>query len=409
MSKFTYKARNERGVAVEGVLECESREQAYNQLDGMGLIPISVKSGGGESGSLGSTDLLARFRKVKFDDLIFFTRQLQTIVRSGIPLNTGLKALEEQTKDRKLSAAIHDMYEDIDRGSRFSDALAKHKGVFSETYISMVRAGEEAGTLEEVLDRLSQLIEFQMRTKEMMKSAIRYPVMVVGTLAVAFLVMIKFVIPRFTMMFKGSKVPLPLPTKLLILISDLFQNYGFLIILGIVALVVLMVFYRKSKNGRLTTDRLVLQAPIIGEIVLKISMARFANMFENLVKTGVPIVRALDVVARTVGNEYIAQKIVDIAGKIEKGKGITKPMREAKVFPPLVIHLVATGEETGSLEEMLKEVSMHYDREVTYSVSRLQVWIEPILTLGLGGMVLFLALALFLPWWNMMGALKGGG
>ena len=408
MAKFTYKARDEKGALITGVMDGENKKAIYTQLDTMGFFPISAseeKKGASSSINTG----FAIFNKVKYDDLIFFTRQLQTVVRAGIPLISGLKALEEQTSNPRLKEAIKNTYQDIDRGQSFSDALAKHKNVFPEIYVSMIRAGEVSGSLEEVFERLSGVLEFQMKTKEMLKSAMRYPMFVISTLVGAFVVLIKFVVPKFADVFKSAKTELPLPTKILLLISDIAQEYTLPVIVLFIAAVAAFIFYKRTKQGALNIDRLKLKIPIIGPIVLKICMNRFAFMLENLVRAGLPIVQTLAIVSKTVGNEYIAQKIDEISGKVEKGKGITKPMKEAQIFPPLVLHLVSTGEETGALEEMLREVSIHYDREITYSVTRLSAWIEPIMTAGLSIMVLFMALAIFMPWWNMMAAMKGGG
>ncbi len=408
MAKFTYKARDEKGALITGVMDGENKKAIYTQLDTMGFFPISAseeKKGASSSINTG----FAIFNKVKYDDLIFFTRQLQTVVRAGIPLISGLKALEEQTSNPRLKEAIKNTYQDIDRGQSFSDALAKHKNVFPEIYVSMIRAGEVSGSLEEVFERLSGVLEFQMKTKEMLKSAMRYPMFVISTLVGAFVVLIKFVMPKFADVFKSAKTELPLPTKILLLISDIAQEYTLPVIVLFIAAVAAFIFYKRTKQGALNIDRLKLKIPIIGPIVLKICMNRFAFMLENLVRAGLPIVQTLAIVSKTVGNEYIAQKIDEISGKVEKGKGITKPMKEAQIFPPLVLHLVSTGEETGALEEMLREVSIHYDREITYSVTRLSAWIEPIMTAGLSIMVLFMALAIFMPWWNMMAAMKGGG
>jgi type II secretory pathway component PulF len=407
MGKFTYKARDEKGSLVTGMIEGDSRRAAYMQIDALGLFPVTVTETREQPFSLENT--LASLRPVRYDDIIFFTRQLQTVIRAGIPMISGLRALEEQTSNVKLKAGIKDMVQDIDKGSSLSDALTKQRRLFPELYTSMVKAGEIGGSLEEVLERLATLLEFQLKTKEMLKSAVRYPIFVVTTLVVAFLVLINFVVPRFAVLFRGAKMELPLPTKMLLLLNDIFQNYSFFLGIIIVFLIGAFFFYKKTAAGTLAIDRLKLRIPLIGPIVLKICMSRFANMFENLIKVGIPVVRTLEVVSRTVGNEYIAQKILEISGKIEKGLGISRPLKEAEIFPPLVIHLVSTGEQTGSLEEMLKEVSTHYDREITYSINRLSTWIEPLLTAGLSLMVLFLALAIFLPWWNMMGALRGGG
>ena len=407
MGKFTYKARDEKGSLVTGMIEGDNRRAAYMQIDALGLFPIAVSETKEQSFSL--ENALASLRPVRYDDIIFFTRQLQTVIRAGIPMISGLRALEEQTSNVKLKAAIKEMVQDIDKGSSLSDALSKQRRLFPELYISMVKAGEIGGSLEEVLERLATLLEFQLKTREMLKAAIRYPIFVVTTLVVAFLVLINFVVPRFAVLFRGAKMELPLPTKMLLFVNDIFQNYAVYLVLVMFLVIGAFFLYKRTAAGTIAIDGLKLRIPLIGPIVLKICMSRFANMFENLIKVGIPVVRTLEVVSRTVGNEYIAQKIIEISGKIEKGFGISRPLREAEIFPPLVIHLVATGEQTGSLEEMLKEVSTHYDREITYSINRLSTWIEPLLTAGLSLMVLFLALAIFLPWWNMMGALRGGG
>jgi len=407
MGKFTYKARDEKGSLVTGMIEVDSRRAAYMQIDALGLFPIAVSETREQSFSF--ENAFASLRPVRYDDIIFFTRQLQTVIRAGIPMISGLRALEEQTSNARLKAAIKEMVQDIDKGSSLSDALTKQRRLFPELYTSMVKAGEIGGSLEEVLERLATLLEFQLKTKEMLKSAVRYPIFVVTTLVIAFLVLINFVVPRFAVLFRGAKMELPLPTRMLLFVNDIFQNYAVYLVIFVFILIGAFFLYKRTRPGTLAIDRLKLGVPLIGPIILKICMSRFANMFENLIKVGIPVVRTLEVVSRTVGNEYIAQKILEICGKIEKGLGISRPLREAEIFPPLVIHLVSTGEQTGSLEEMLNEVSTHYDREITYSINRLSTWIEPLLTAGLSLMVLFLALAIFLPWWNMMGALRGGG
>jgi type II secretory pathway component PulF len=407
MTAFAYRARDERGLLVTGSMEAASKRDVFVQLDNMGLLPVSATES--RKTTFAVDAFLMKFQRVKDDDLIFFTRQFQTIIRSGIPMVSGLRALQEQTNNERLSAAIKSVGQDIDRGQSLSDALSRHKGIFSELYVGMVRAGELSGNLEEVLERLSGVLEFQMKTKEMLKSAMRYPVFVVVTLAIAFIVLVNVVVPKFAPIFKSSKVALPLPTQILLLINDIFQRYTVVAIGVAFVLVVSFLLYKRTAIGTYTIDRFKLWVPLIGEIILKICMGRFAFILENMVRAGIPIIRTLDIVSRSVGNEYVAEKVREIAVSIEKGKGISKPLRDAKVFPPLVIHLVATGEETGSLEEMLHEVSVHYDREVTYSVARLAAWIEPALTVGLAGMVLFLALAIFMPWWDMMRAMKGGG
>ncbi len=408
MPTFAYKARDERGLLVQGSIEAPTQRDAMTQLDAMGYIPVSAKETGAKS-TTSVDDFMLRFQRVKFDDLIFFTRQLRTVVRSGIPIVAGLRALAEQTTNQRLRKAIGVVAQDIDKGFSFSDALARHKGIFSEIYVSMVRSGETSGSLEEVLERLSALLEFQMKTKETIKSAMRYPTFVVSTLVGAFIILVNVVVPKFAPLFRSAKIDLPLPTQILLFINDIFQKYLGLSFVILAGLVVAFFLYKRTEAGRYTIDVIKLKTPLIGDIILKTSMSRFAFTLENLVSSGVPIMRTLDIVSRTVGNEFVAKKVLEISANIEKGKGISRPMKDAKIFPPLVIHLISTGEETGSLEDMLREISMHYDREVTYTVNRLSAYIEPLLTVGLAGMVLFLALAIFMPWWNIMGAMRGGG
>lgn len=408
MATFAYKARDERGLLVQGNIEAATQREAMMQLDSMGYIPVSAKETG-RSGSSSVDDFMLRFQRVKFDDLIFFTRQLRTVVRSAIPIVTGLRALAEQTTNPRLQKAVAAASQDIDKGLSFSDALSKHKGVFSEIYVAMVRSGETSGNLEETLDRLSDLLEFQMKTRETIKSAMRYPVFVVITLISAFIVLVNVVVPRFAPLFKSAKIALPLPTQILLIINDIFQNYLGISLAILAALVVAFILYKRTEAGKYAIDVLKLKIPLIGDVILKTCMSRFAFTLENLVSSGVPILRTLDIVSRTVGNEFIAKKVLDISENIEKGHGIARPLKEAKIFPALVIHLISTGEETGALEDMLREISTHYDREVTYTVNRLSAYIEPILTVGLAGMVLFLALAIFMPWWNIMSAMRGAG
>ncbi len=408
MAVFSYKARDEKGSLIAGTMDADSQRSVSAHLDSMGLFPVAVSQKKGVSfGSF--EDLLTKLDKVKLDDIIFFTRQLRTVIKAGVPLISGLKALEEQTNNRKLKKVIKKVWQDLDRGETFSGALAGHEDVFSDLYVSMVKAGEIGGVLDEVLERLAQLLEFQMKTKEMFKSAMRYPTMVVGAIVIAFGVLVTFVIPKFALLFAGSTVKLPLPTRILLGINDLAQAVGVYILGGVIGACIAGYVYTRTEQGQLMKDHLKLKIPIMGQIILKICLSRFAYVQENLIRAGVPIVTALEIVARTVGNLVITKKVLEISQKIEKGKGIAKPMKDSGIFPPLVLHLIATGEDTGSLEEMLREVSLHYDGEVNYSLNRLSAWIEPILIVVLGGMVLFIALAVFLPWWGMMDAMKHGG
>jgi len=403
MPIYTYKAIAANGSKVSGTIEADSQALAAMQLDNMEYIPISIS----EKKGMFLDDLALKLERVKIDDLIFFTRQLYTVIKAGIPLLAGLKALELQTENKKLKKVLALVAKEVDQGKSFSESLAMHSDVFSELYVNMIEAGEVGGSLEEILERLILMLEFTRKTNSNLKSAVRYPIMVVCSLCAAFAVIITFVIPKFAVIFEQSTVQLPLPTKIMMLINFLVQNYWYYGLLITGSLVATFYLYTSRASGRLQWDHLKLKIPILGDVFLKVYMSRFSSMLETLSRGGASIVSALDVVSRTIGNEYIAHKIKGISEQVKTGKGITNSLRESKIFPPLVIHMVLTGEETGALDEMLAEITSYYEREIDYTVSRMSSYIEPILTAGLGLMVLFIALAIFLPWWNMMEAFKG--
>ena len=404
MPTFTYKAQTEGGFPVSGTIEARSPSAAAIQLDSMGYLPISIT----EKKTFSFDDLIVRFERVRAEDLIFFTRQLLTVIKSGIPLLSGLKALEQQTENRKLKKVISIVCKDVDQGKSFSVALSRHPDVFPELYVNMIDAGEIGGTLDNVLERLILMLEFSRKTSSSLKAAMRYPLFVVIALCVAFGIVVTFVIPKFTVIFEQSTAKLPIPTRIMILLNFVVQNYWYYVLLGIVFLATAFYIYIRTESGRLNWHHLKLKIPILGQIFLKIYMSRFSSMLETLSRSGVAIDVALGVVSRTIGNEYIALKIREITEKVKEGRGITNALRESEVFPPLVIRMVFTGEEAGSLDDMLAEVTNYYEREIDYSVSRLSSYIEPILTVGLGLMVLFLALAIFMPWWDMIKVFRGG-
>ncbi|MBU2522510.1 MAG: type II secretion system F family protein [Proteobacteria bacterium] len=403
MPTYTYKALTADGSNVSGTVEADSQPLAAMQLDKMEYIPISIS----EKKGMFLDELALKLERVKIDDLIFFTRQLYTVIKAGIPLLPGIKALEQQTENKKLKKVLGIVAKDVDRGKSFSESLSLHPDVFSELYINMIEAGEIGGSLEEILERLILMLEFTRKTNSNLKAAVRYPIMVVCSLFAAFGVVITFVIPKFAVIFEASTVELPIPTKIMMFINFLVQNYWYYGLLIAGSLIAAFYLYTSRESGRLQWDFLKLKLPVLGDVFLKVYMSRFSSMLETLSRGGTSIVSALDVVSRTIGNEYIAQKIKAIAEQVKTGKGITNSLRESKIFPPLVLHMVLTGEETGALDDMLAEITSYYEREIDYTVSRMSSYIEPILTAGLGLMVLFIALAIFLPWWNMMEAFKG--
>lgn len=403
MPTFDYKAVTEDGVPVKGSLDAESESAAAGELYNRGLFPLSVKQ---------KRDLLKKniglLETVRIDDIVFFTRQLQAIVKSGLPLLTGLTAIEQQVENNRMKQAIADIRTDIDHGKRFSAALARHPKIFAEVYVNMVDMGEAAGNLDEVLPRIIRSLEFDRKTRTNLKAAMRYPMFVLIALSVAFAVLITQVVPKFAVIFAKSKVELPLPTRIILQISNFAkENYYFMV--GIpVLMVLLFIVYTRTKSGRTNFDHLKMKFPIFGPIFVKIYASRFSSTIETLIRTGISIDVALEITARNVGNAYIALKIHDITEKVKKGLGLARSLQESGIFPPLVLQMVATGEESGSLDDLLVEVTEYYEREVDYTVSRISAYIEPILTVGLAFMVLFVALAIFLPMWDSARVMRSG-
>ncbi|MGA1865277.1 MAG: type II secretion system F family protein [bacterium] len=405
MITFNYKAQTDEGSKISGTIVANSSNAAAIQLEELGYIPLSISEK--KDGFLQNLDLA--LLKVKAEDLIFFTRQLRTIIKSGIPLLTGLEAISEQTENKKLKKTISDVCCEVDQGNSLSSALSKHPQVFSDVYHNMVHTGEMGGNLKSILEQLILVLEFNRKTTDNLKSAMRYPLMVIIALCTAFFFLVTFVIPKFSKIFASSKMNLPLPTRIMIGTNYVVQNYWFLIIGGIGLGATFFCIYIRTESGRIAWDRARLKIPILGPVFLKIYMSRFSYMLEALSRSGVPIVHALETVSGAIGNEYIAIKIKEMSKKLNAGRKISDSVRESGIFPPLVYRMISTGEDTGTLDEMLHEVAEFYSGETEYTVSRLSSYIEPVLTIVLGIMVLFMALAIFLPWWDMIKVFKGGG
>ena len=405
MIRYTYKAHTEDGSKISGTITANSPNAAAAQLEDLGYIPISITEK--KEYFIPFLDLASS--QVKAEDLIFFTRQLHTITKSGIPLLAGLEAISEQTENKQLKKIISDLCREVDQGNSLSGALSKYPKVFSEVFQNMVYTGEMSGNLQSILERLILVLEFNRKTKDNLKAAMRYPLMVITALFTAFFFLVSFVVPKFSKIFASSKMNLPLPTRIMLGINYIIQNYWYLIIGGIAFGSLFFILHIRTKSGRLAWNRLLLKTPILGPVFLKIYMSRFSYMLEALSRSGVPIVNSLETVSGTIGNEYIATKVKEMAEKVNAGRKISDTIRESGIFPPLVYRMIATGEDAGSIDEMLHEVADYYAGETDYTVNRLSSYIEPILTVALGLMVLFIALAIFLPWWDMIKVFKGGG
>jgi type II secretory pathway component PulF len=399
MPQYEYKARDKEGNLRAGTMEARAKEAVADQLSGQGYIPVLIEE---QKPPLLGPDFLERFTRVKPQDLIIFSRQLGTLMNSGIPFMQSLTTMERQTENPRLKKTIASIRRDVEAGGSFSTALAKHPAIFSKLYVSMVQAGETAGILDDILDRLALLAEHEAETRARVKAAVRYPLIVVAAICAAFAFLVSFVIPRFAGIFAQFKTELPLPTRVLININYVIQHYWYLIVLGTGLLVWGILWYVRTPNGRWQWDRLKLKLPVFGILFQKVALSRFARIFGALQKSGISMMLTLEIAEETLGNVVIARAVEEMRESLRAGKGLSGPMEASGLFPPLVVQMMAVGEETGNIDTMLNKVSDYYDRDVEYTIRNLSTLIEPILLLFIGGMVLFLALAIFLPMWNLM-------
>jgi type II secretory pathway component PulF len=401
MANFSYRAINESGLTVTGIVEADSVDMANNMLLGRGYIPTKVvtekQAGGG--GWLSSVTL--GLGRVKTSDLILFTKQFRSMLRSGVPILRLLQVLEVQTQSQALRSVISSMSQEIKQGSTLFEAMEKHPGAFSPLYRSMIRAGEASGNVPDVLERLIYIIEHDARIRADIKSALQYPIMVVVALVIAFFVLLTLVIPKFIMIFSKAGLTLPLPTRVAVVLYKALTDYWYLLLLGVAGIIVGLRYYFSTEQGRFVRDKFLLGLPILGSLFTKAAMARFASIFSILQASGVPVLNALTILSGTIGNTAISRAFDLVKERVQEGQGISAPLKTTKYFTPMVVDMIAIGEESGNIEEMLREITVHYDDEVGYAVKRLSEALGPILLVGLAGVVGFFALAIFLPMWDL--------
>ena len=401
MPKFSYRAINERGSTETGAIEAESAEKAGSMLADQGFIPTRIKEERPAMPGFKLGDMLEAFSPVKAPELILFTKQFNTLIRAGVPMLSLLKVLEEQTEHPKLRKILGIIHQDIKEGSSLFDAFNRHQKVFSPLYCNMLKAGEASGALNDVLDRLTYIIEHEHKVKSDIKSALMYPIIVVCFLTIAFFVLLTGVIPRFVSIFKSSGLTLPLPTKICMFM------YQFIIYYWYVGLGILVVggiglyYYLKTEKGKLLFYTIMMKVPIIGPLFIKSAISRFASIFAILQSSGVDILQTMDILTDTIGNAAISHELNGIRDRLASGHGIAGPLSSAKYFTPMLINMVAIGEESGNLEDLLQDVATHYDTEVEYAMKKMSEAIGPILTVGLAAVVGFFALAIFLPMWDL--------
>lgn len=402
MPFFAYKARNSRGELIEGVMESADADGVAKQLFGMGVSPTQIELTTNTSGNK-ELNWWRSFweKKVQALDVQLFSRQLHTLIRAGVPIMRGLAGLQESAVSRAFRSVIQDLRESLDTGRELSAAMRRHPKVFSMFFISMVRVGEMTGRLDTIFLRLSEHMEFEREMRNRVKTALRYPMFVMIVMLVAIIIVNIFVIPAFAKVFAGFNAELPLMTRLLLNMSEFFVDYWVLLFGLSLGAVILFKNFIATVAGRFWWDRQILQFPIFGRIVLKATLARFARSFALSSKSGVPIVQALTVVSSTVDNTYIASHVDQMREGVERGDSILRTASASGVFTPVVLQMIAVGEETGALDELMDEIALMYEGEVEYELKNLSANIEPILIVSLGVMVLILALGIFLPIWDL--------
>lgn len=402
MPYFAYKARNARGELMQGVLEGADSNAIADQLFSTGVTPIEIvvtkkpSSGNGDG-------WLSRLleQKVRTIDVQLFSRQIYTLLKAGVPIMRGLAGLQESAINKSFARVLKDIRESLDAGRELSAAMRRHTDVFSSFYLSMVRIGETTGRLEEVFLRLFTHLEFEREMRDRVRAALRYPTFVVIAMVAAITIINLFVIPAFAKVFAGFNAELPLMTRILINTSNFTIRY-WPVMLGLVATAGLALrMYVKTQRGRYVWDRTKLRIPIVGKILLKGTLARFARSFALASKSGVPIVQGLSVVAQTVDNTYITSRVEQMRDGVERGESILRTAVTTGVFTPVVLQMIAVGEETGELDSLMDEIAEMYEREVDYELKTLSAQIEPILIIGLAILVLILALGVFLPIWDL--------
>lgn len=408
MPDFLYRARDKNGQLTTGSLEANTRDIAVSQLMQKGLMPLEINE------AIEKVDVLGPIKEKLFgkpgvpvEELIMFSRQMYTISKSGIPLIKGLRGLIDSISDGPLKYALKDVSERLEGGVPLSTAMADHPHIFNHLYVSLINVGENTGRLEDAFIQLSLYLERDMDTVKRIKSAIRYPTFVLAAIAIAIIVINIWVIPAFAKMFEKFDAELPLPTRILLGTSDAFINYWPHMLAFCVVGLGLIIRFMKTEKGQLFWGEKKLFIPIVGDIINRASMARYARSFALMLRAGVPLPQALTLCSRAIDNVYLGEKIENIRLGIERGESLTRTHVASEMFTPLVLQMISVGEESGQVDELLSEVAEFYEREVDYDLKTVADRIEPILLVIMASFVLLLALGIFLPMWDMASVQMG--
>ena len=405
MQTFSYRGRTAQGSEVTGTLEATNSQAAAIQLQNQSIIPVAIEEVQAKKSK--SLNLSLSFRKaVGYDDLIMLCRQMRALTRAGIPIIQAIAGLADISKSPQIKEALSDINVRLATGSSLANAMAAHGKIFNSMFVSMIHVGENTGRLEDAFAKLISHIEMERDTRNRMTQAMRYPMFVVGAMFIAMMIVNMFVIPQFAKVFSKVGAELPVPTQILVAVSDFSVEYWWLVFGVIGGSIFGFLRYINTEKGRIWWDQHKLRIPIIGTIFEKIALSRFARSFAMTFESGVPVLQALNIVGPTVGNEYISTNIDSIRRGVERGDSLARTSAAAGIFSDLVLQMIAIGEETGSLDKLLHDVADFYDEEVDYELKGLADAIEPIVLVFLGILVLVLALGVFLPMWELGSAMK---
>ncbi|GBE04043.1 MAG TPA: type II secretion system F family protein [Nitrospirae bacterium] len=389
---FKWKGKSSKGNIVKGELTAESKEEVQSYLRKQRIVPRNIAEKPKPLfGGMGATP-------IKNKDIVIFTRQFATMIGAGLPLIQALDILSKQTDNKTFGTVITDIKVEVEGGSTFADALRKYPKVFNDLYSNMVAAGEVGGILDTILIRLAGYIEKAEALKGKVKSAMVYPIVVMSIAVLVIIVIMVFVVPTFGKMFETLGGTLPLPTQMIISMSDFLSGAGGLTVLAVVVGVIFGIKrFRATKKGQVIFDRILLKLPILGILLRKVAVAKFTRTLGTLISSGVNILEGLNITARTAGNKIIEAAVLEVRQAVSEGKTIAEPLAESKVFPPMVTQMIAVGESTGALDAMCEKIADFYDEEVDAAVGALTAMLEPLLMVFLGGIVGFIVVAMYLP------------
>lgn len=412
MALFEFVGRNSTGSQVSGSLEAANAAAVAEQLARQQITPVRIepsKKQTSESTNIANVDLgqLLGRAPIKLDDLIVFCRQMYALARSGVPILRAINGMAESANNPKLKVVLLDVAAQLEGGYALSSALNQHPKFFSPLFVSLIHVGENTGQLEQAFAKLATYFEREQETRKRIKTALRYPSFVIAAIVIAVVILNIFVIPTFADMFSKLGAELPWATRALISSSNFFLDYWPHMLVGVCVLFFGIRSYVKTTAGKYAWDKQKTRIPIVGSIIERSILARFSHSFSIVLKAGVPMTTGLTLTAEAVDNSYMSDKIIAMRGAIESGESLLRSAVTSTLFTPLVLQMIAVGEETGRVDELLEEVAEYYEREVDYDLSTLTAKIEPILIAIVAGMVLILALGIFMPMWDMMSAFRG--